>query len=106
MTTFGEYVVLRKRLGETAAYYEWAPAVMGFASRQAPPLFVWVNAGEVIPHQVFVALRDVVAFEGVACLLLVLTVHLLVGNLGRAGVVGIGVGGGAALLAVGVVLAF
>src|SRR5207245_9726060 len=69
-------------------------------------LLVRVNAGEVVPHQILVTLGNVVAFEGVTCLLLVLAVYLLVGHLGGACIVDVGVCRGAALLAVGVVLAF
>src|SRR4051812_44555992 len=71
---------------------------------RAGALLVGVYAGEVVADKVFVALGDVVIVEGAACLLLVLVVDLLVRDLGRARVVGVGVGIGAALLAAGVVL--
>src|SRR5437667_1845701 len=63
-----------------------------------------VYTGEIVFHKVFVALRDVVVVEGVTRLVFVLAVDLLVRDLGRADVVGVGGGGGAALLAAWAVL--
>src|SRR3954447_18316464 len=67
-------------------------------------LLARLYAAEVVANEVFVALGDVVAFEGVARLLFVLAVHLVIRHLRRASAVGVGVGSRAALLAAGVIL--
>src|SRR5687767_1421830 len=66
---------------------------------------LWSYLGEIVAHEVFVALGDVVAVERLARFVLILPVYFLIRDLGRACVVGVDIGASAALLATGVFLA-